>query len=348
MRGNKKPSFFRSLRASWRDTVLLFREFRLPLFVFLGILFAGGVSYHILSQSTDSPTQSLSEALYTVLTLIFLQPIQPYPKSWYLQIFYFLMPLLGLSVLAQGLTEFGILFFNRRARNKEWQMAVASTYHKHIILVGLGHLGTRVVTLLRDLDEDTVVIEIAPRPDLKSLLHHLDIPLIEDDATREEVLLAAGVSRAKAIMLLTQNDSLNLEMALKARKINPGIQVIVRIFDDEFADSLQKQFGFQAFSATGLAAPIFAATAAGIDMTPPISIEGKPHTLAKILVSPSSHLIDKTINQIEEQFRVSVVFLQQNGQMVFHPEGSLKVVEGSTLAIFGPPGQIHQIVNENH
>ncbi len=204
MRGNKKPSFFRSLRASWRDTVLLFREFRLPLFVFLGILFAGGVSYHTLSQSTDSPTQSLSEALYTVLTLIFLQPIQPYPKSWYLQIFYFLMPLLGLSVLAQGLTEFGILFFNRRARNKEWQMAVASTYHKHIILVGLGHLGTRVVTLLRDLDEDTVVIEIAPRPDLKSLLHRLDIPLIEDDATREEVLLAAGVSRAKAIMLLTQ------------------------------------------------------------------------------------------------------------------------------------------------
>ncbi len=348
MRGNKRPSFLRSIRASWRDTLLLFREFRFPVFVFSVILFVGGLCYHILSQTTETPTHSFSEALYTVLTLIFLQPIQPYPQSWYLQIFYFLMPLLGLSVLAQGLTEFGILFFNRRARNKEWQMAVASTYNKHIILVGLGHLGIRVVTLLKDLEEDAVVIEIAPRNDLKSLLHRLDIPLIEDDATREEVLLAAGVSRAKAIMLLTQNDSLNLEMALKARKINPAIQVIVRIFDDEFADSLQKQFGFQAFSATGLAAPIFAATAAGIDMTPPISIEGKPHTLAKILVTPSSSLIGRSINEVEEQFRVSVVFLQQNGQIAFHPEGHLKIAQGASLAIFGPPGQIHLIVNENH
>ncbi len=347
MRGNKKPSFLRSIRASWRDTLLLFREFRVPVFVFSGILLIGGVCYHVLSQSTETPTRSFPEALYAVLTLIFLQPTQPYPQSWYLQIFYFLMPLLGLSVLAQGLTEFGILFFNRRARNKEWQMAVASTYNKHIILVGLGHLGTRVVTLLKDLEEDAVVIEIAPRNDLKSLLHRMDIPLIEDDATREEVLLAAGVSRAKAIMLLTQNDSLNLEMALKARKINPAIQVIVRIFDDEFADSLQKQFGFQAFSATGLAAPIFAATAAGIDMTPPISIEGKPHTLAKILITPASNLIGNSINEIEEQFRVSVVFLQQNGQIAFHPEGHLKIVQGATLAIFGPPGQIHLIVNEN-
>lgn len=348
MRGIQKPSFFRSLRATWRDTGLLFREFRVPLFIFISLIVVGGFCYHILSQSTSIPTKSLSEAFYTVLTLIFLQPIQPYPQAWYLQIFYFLMPLLGLSVLAQGLTEFGIMFFNRRARNKEWQMAVASTLNKHIILVGLGHLGTRVVALLKDLNEDAVVIEIAPRSDLKSLLHRMEIPLIEDDATREEILLKAGVTRAKAIMLLTQNDSLNLEMALKARKLNPGIQVIVRIFDEEFADSLQKQFGFLAFSATSLAAPIFAATAAGIDMTPPIFIEGTPHTLVKMLVSSSSRLVGRTINEIEEQYRVSVVFLKQNDQTAFHPEGGIKIIDGASLAIFGPPEQIHQIVNENH
>ncbi len=43
--------------------------------------------------------------------------------------------------LAQGLTEFGALLFNRRLRSKEWEMVVASTFSNHIILVGLGHLG---------------------------------------------------------------------------------------------------------------------------------------------------------------------------------------------------------------
>ena len=113
-------------------------------------------------------------------------------------------------------------------------------------------------------------------------------------------------------MFCTQNDSLNLEIALKARNLNPDIEVVVRIFDDEFAESLQKQFGFRALSATGMAAPIFAAAAANVDITPPITIEGQPHILARLRsqrqFADSSGM---TVNQVEEEFHTSLVFLRQ-------------------------------------
>ena len=95
-----------------------------------------------------------------------------------------------------------------------------------------------------------------------------------------------AVPRARAVILCTQNDSLNLRMALKARSLNPKIEVVIRIFDDDFASSLQTQFGFHAMSATGMAAPLFAAIAAHVDVTPPITIEGQPHILAQLQVHP--------------------------------------------------------------
>jgi voltage-gated potassium channel len=338
---------WRKIRASWRDTLLLLREFRTPLFLFIFLVVVSGCLYYVLSQNTMTPISGVTEGIYGSLTLIFLQPIFPFPQVWYLQIFYFFLPVLGIGCLAQGLADFGVLFFNRRARGKEWQMAVASTISKHIVLVGLGHLGYRVILKLRELEQDVVVIELSPRIDLSSHIQKIDVPLIQDDATREDVLTAAGIQRAKTIMLCTQNDSLNLEVALKARKLNPNIEVVVRIFDDDFAASLQQQFGFHALSATGMAAPIFAANAANIDITPPITIEGQPHVLARLILSPSSHLIDLSIQDIEEKFHASLVLLQRDGKAFFHPDGEMSTRSGDSIAVFATPDHINLIVHEN-
>ena len=153
-------------------------------------------------------------------------------------------------------------------------MAVASTFNDHIILVGLGHLGFRVVRDLHRMDQDVVVVELNPKADLVASVKQMDIPVIQDDATREPALEAAGIGRARAIILCTQNDSMNLQVALKARRLRPGIHVVVRIFDDDFADALHEQFNFTAMSATGMAAPAFASAASGVDITRPITVEG--------------------------------------------------------------------------
>ena len=138
---------WRTVHASWRDSWVLLREFRWPLAAFLLAIFGGGTLYFLLARTSgelETP-QNIAESVYLVLALVFLQPINEFPQTWYLEFFYFLMPLVGIGILAQGVADFGVLFFNRRARTKEWEMAVASTFTNHIILIGLGHLGFRVV-----------------------------------------------------------------------------------------------------------------------------------------------------------------------------------------------------------
>ncbi len=347
MQGTARRTSWRKIRASWRDTLILLREFRTPLLLFIALITVSGGLFFLLSKNSSTPISSLAESIYATLSLTFLQPTTDFPKEWYLQAFFFLLPLFGVGLLAQGLADFGILFFNRRARGKEWQMAVASTINNHVVLVGLGHLGYRVIVKLRELDQDVVAVEIAPKIELSNAIQKLDVPLIHDDATREDVLMATGVNRAKTIMLCTQNDSLNLEVALKARSLNPDIEVVVRIFDDDFAASLQKQFGFRALSATGMAAPIFAASAANIDITPPITIEGRPHVLARLLVAKNSKLCKMTIQQIEEDYRASLVLLQRNGHTHFHPDGSMAIEPNDSISVFATPDQINHLVHEN-
>ncbi len=308
---------WRKIRASWRDTLLLLREFQQPLLFFALAIIGSGSIYYQLSRQTAQPVSSLPEAIYIILSLTFLQANLDFPDQWFLQIFFFLMPIIGMGILAQGLADFGILLFNRRLRGKEWEMAVASTYNNHVILIGLGHLGYRVVKQLNDLEQEVVVIELAPKPDLLSSVQRMGVPVLQDDGTREAVMVAAGVPKARVIILCTQDDSLNLQMALKARNLNPNIKVVIRIFDDEFATSLHTQFGFHALSATGMAAPLFAGMAANVEITAPITIEGEAHILAHVQIGARSRLNGVTILDLEERFRVSVVLQTQDGAESF-------------------------------
>jgi voltage-gated potassium channel len=261
-------STWRQVRASWRDTTLLLREFAWPLFFFTLAIVGGGIIYFILSARAGEPIDSLIESIYVILAMTFLQPVGAFPDVWYLQIFYFLMPIIGIGILARGLADFGSMFFNRQGRSKEWEMAVASTVQNHIVLIGLGHLGFRVARELHGLDQEVVVVELDPKAELIAAAHSMDIPVIPDDGKRVEALTGAGIAKARAIVLCTQNDNLNLQIAFKARKLNPDIQVIIRIFDDDFADTLEEKFGFQTMSATRIAAPRFAAAAASVLTSP--------------------------------------------------------------------------------
>jgi voltage-gated potassium channel len=348
MHNSRRSHRLRHFRASLRDTWLLFREFGWPLLLFVAAITGGGSLYYVLSRNTSESVGNLAEGIYHVLGLTFLQSSKTFPKTWYLGIFYFVMPVIGLGIFAQGIADFSVLFFNRRSRGKEWEMAVASTFNDHIILVGLGHLGFRVVRDLHRMDQDVVVLELNPKADLVSSVKQMDIPVIQDDATREPALEAAGIRRARAIILCTQNDSMNLQVALKARRLRPAIHVVVRIFDDDFADALHEQFGFTAMSATGMAAPAFASAASGVDITRPITVEGETLSLARLKVQPNSDLISMTVSGVEARYNVSVVLLHRNHEADLHPSAECILLSGDALGVLGGPAEISQLVQDNH
>jgi Trk K+ transport system NAD-binding subunit len=138
-------------------------------------------------------------------------------------------------------------------------------------------------------------------------------------------------------------------MALKARNINPNIEVVIRIFDDDFATALEKQFGFRALSTSSTASPVFAAAASGIDMTRPITVEGQALSLACFNISQNPRLSGISVGEIEANYDVSVVLLRRDGEdSDFHPASDRKIKAMDTLAVLGGAIQINNLIQRNY
>jgi len=342
-------SMIRSWKATWRDTLILLNEFKTPLFIFIVAIIGGGLLYYAIANGVGEKNlvHSPTEAIFIVLTAAFLQPSGEFPKHYALQLFHFFMPLVGIIILAQGLADFGSLLFNRRARSKEWEMAVASTMKNHIVLVGLGHLGYRVAQRLHEMGKSVVVIELAAATHTVIAARGMGITVIEEDARNSTALEGANIRSAQTIILASQNDAMNLQIALKARSLNPNLQVVIRIFDEDFAHALHDQFGFIALSATEMAAPVFAAAAAGADVTNPISIEGQQLSLARLTIASTSSLARKTVGYVEDNYHLNVILLRHDHSSEMHPSDSVLLNTGDTLAVLGGPEELSKLMQDS-
>jgi voltage-gated potassium channel Kch len=134
------------------------------------------------------------------------------------------------------------------------------------LVCGLGSLGQYCVLSLKKfaLSEfevqvtaiDKVSLEEWEIPNFPDLL--MQLPII-GDCRREEVLLKAGVKDCRAILLVTDNESVNIEAAIAARRLNPKIRLIVRSSRQSLNQLLKTQLGdFVALEPTELPAPAFA------------------------------------------------------------------------------------------
>ena len=342
-------SMIRSWKATWRDTLILLNEFKTPLFIFIVAIIGGGLLYYAIANGVGEKNlaHSPTEAIFIVLTAAFLQPSGEFPKHYALQLFHFLMPVVGIIILAQGLADFGSLLFNRRSRSKEWEMAVASTMKNHIILVGLGHLGYRVAQRLHEMGKSVVVIELSAATHTVIAARGLGITIIEEDARNSTALEGANIRSAQTIILASQNDAMNLQIALKARSLNPNLQVVIRIFDEDFAHALHDQFGFIALSATEMAAPVFAAAAAGADVTNPISIEGQQLSLARLTIASTSSLAGRTVGYVEDNYNLNVILLRHDHSSEMHPSDSVLLSTGDTLAVLGGPEELSKLMQDS-
>ena len=137
-------------------------------------------------------------------------------------------------------------------------------WQQHLIVCGLGHVGERVYSLLAALDEQVVIVNDVTPLFWQEMEAGRNSKLVLGDARNGRILRQAGIGTARAIMIATGNDMTNVSIAVDARKLNPNIRIVMRMFDQELADHLEKTLGIdRIFSTSALAAPGFVAAALG-------------------------------------------------------------------------------------
>jgi Trk K+ transport system NAD-binding subunit len=129
----------------------------------------------------------------------------------------------------------------------------------HIIVCGLGHVGVRVVESLRSLDANVVAIERRTTESFAAEVERLGVPVLYGDARRDNLLIEAGIQRARAVVCATDEDLSNLEVAIDARREKPNIRVVMRVFDQRVAGKIGAALDLDdTFSPAALAGPIVA------------------------------------------------------------------------------------------
>ncbi len=109
-----------------------------------------------------------------------------------------------------------------------------------------------------------MVIERDPNNRFLNTARSLKVPVIQGDANVAATLQTARISGAAAVLAVTSDDVVNLEIALTVKGLAPKIPVIVRNQNPQFATLSQQVFDFEAvLSPVELAAPSFAAAALG-------------------------------------------------------------------------------------
>jgi Trk K+ transport system NAD-binding subunit len=337
------------LRAALRDTFVLIREFRGALLLFMATLLVGGWAWMTLTNRVEPEPVGYVASIYTVLELIFFAADEPFPVEWYREIFFFVMPILGLAILGRGAADFGVMLFNRRSRQQQWEAAVAATFRDHTIICGLGHLGIRVVRELVSLDvERIVVIERNPQVVRVEECRARGIPVIEGDALQPKTLSDAGLGDASAFIVCTNDDLINLQIAMAVREINPEVRLVVRIFQDEFGRQLADYLGFhRVFSASALAAPFFAGAATGTAVTQTFYVEDEVMNMGRMWVHADTALCNMAVGDLERELDMSIVLHQRAAEVDLHPTPDITLEPGDLIVVFGNLGGLTELTKLN-
>ncbi|WP_062645158.1 NAD(P)-binding protein [Streptomyces maremycinicus] len=174
----------------------------------------------------------------------------------------------------------------------------------HVVLLGLGKIGTRVLTRLRELDIPVVCVEAGPEARGLAVARRLRVPVVLGDVTQEGVLEAAKIHRAHALLAVTSSDTTNLEAALYARSLRPDLRVVLRLYDDDFATAVYRtlraahpQALTRSRSVTHLAAPSFAGAMMGRQILGAIPVERRVLLFAALRVGEHAQLEGRTVGE---------------------------------------------------
>jgi Trk K+ transport system NAD-binding subunit len=344
----RKRNFRRTLKAQLRDIRVLLGESRYSLLALVAIILGSALLLYFFYTDTQGQRIDFDRALYAAFTLLFFETSLDLPPQWYLQILYYLVPILGLVALVDGFVRFATALTNKQERGQKWQIAMASTYHQHVIICGIGRVGYRVALELLKFERDVVAIESNPAGRFieKALAH--GIPVIVANARLPESLIKAGIANADAIIPCTDDELANLDIALDARELNPEIKVVMRMFDPDLAQRVEKGFGIHtAYSVSALAAPTIAAASMRVSVRSSFYVGDKLLNISEVSVRPGSTIDGWTVQQIEEQLNLSVVSYIEAGQTHMHPPSELCLRPDSRILVLADLEALHALEKLN-
>lgn len=211
--------------------------------------------------------------------------------------------------------------------------------HGHYIICGFGRIGEIIARQLKERRIPLVIIE--NNAELLSTLEEAGYYFINGDATKEEVLLEAGIEKAKGLVAVVSSDANNVFITLTARSLNPNIFIVARGVEPGSEQKLLRAGADRVESPYELGGRKMAQTILRPNVTTFIELAMKEDVdlgMEEILVAPTSALVGLALKDsgIRQQLNTIVVSIKRaSGEMLFNPSPETQIFAGDTLIALG-------------
>ncbi|HXU28558.1 MAG TPA: potassium channel protein [Bacteroidia bacterium] len=323
-------------------------RFLLPLYLLMGITVLGTVGYQLICG------YNFIDAFYmTIITIATVGFEEVHPLDMWGKIFTAFLVMISFGIFAYSISavtrfvfdgEFNQLYKNRKLNE------TIKNLSDHVIICGYGRNGRQAAQVLKKHKQRFIVIEKST--ELTSAMQHQYSDLvINADATLDEVLLKAGILRAKALVTTLPVDADNLFIVLTARNLNPNLTIISRASEDN-SDTKLKIAG-----ANNVIMPdkVGGAHMASLIMKPDV-IEFIDHIVGQ--EGDSVNMEEITFENIPERLRHKTLrdleirnksganiigFKTAAGEYIINPDADTRIIPSAKIFVLGNAEQIKKL-----
>jgi len=214
----------------------------------------------------------------------------------------------------------------------------------HVVLCGYGRVGHGIVPMLEG--RSTVVV-VDREPERVEQAQDAGLLALEGDATDDDVLVAAGLTRASTLIVSLQSDADAISTVLSARALNPDVRIVARANSENSEAKLVRAGVDHVVNPLRLGSVRLAtfalqpAVADFVDLVGPSA--GESFRLEQVVVPTTSPLAGRRMAEcgIREHTGALVLALREpDGGFESNPGADSVLTAGSTLVVIGTPLQL--------
>jgi voltage-gated potassium channel len=233
-------------------------------------------------------------------------------------------------------------------RNRKMERKIASLSN-HYILCGVGETGEVVVEQFINKGYPFVVIE--HNEEVANQLMKRNILTIVGDATEENVLKQANISKAKGLISALSRDVDNVYTVLSARQLNSGLYIISRAIDKSAPSKLRKAGANNTISTNEIGGRRMAT----LMMRPSVisfldvitHVGDREYDLEDVIVRRGSSMNSQTLKElrIPELIGLIVLAIRKHGEkeIQFNPHSETLIEMGDILMVLGTLAQVNEL-----
>jgi voltage-gated potassium channel len=312
--------------------------------VIAAVLLTGTFGYWFIGGRQYSLLDTLYMTVITIATIGFTEVIDLSHNPGG-RIFTMIIAVIGIGTFAYIFTNLTALVvegelsksFRRRRMEK-----MIEHFQNHYIVCGIGRVGFHIVNELNATKRPHVIVDIDKSNIENALQTFKDEIFVEGDATDNNILLKAGIKKAKGVFAVTGDDNHNLVISLTAKQLKPDIRVVARCGEVKNSEKMKRAGADAVVEPTyigglRMASEMIRPTAVSFLDT---MLRDKEVNLRVEEVAVPDSFVGKVISSLDLKRYPNLLLLalRTNEGWIYNPADNCALGRGCTLVFMATPG----------